>query len=130
VAVEELVRGLVDALNRRDFDRLASYPLEPGFRFRSLISDAEGREYVGFDGLRMWAKDIDEVADDFHVDVLEVRPAGDETAVVMLRVSGRGKASGAPFEEHNAQVWRWRAGRLWRNDAYADPADALRAAGI
>jgi ketosteroid isomerase-like protein len=130
MVVEELVRRVVGALNARDFEELAEVPLEPDFQFRSLISDSEGTYYVGLDGLRQWAADIDEVFDGFHVEVLEVRPAGPDLAVILIRVSGRSKASGAPFDERNAQVWTWRNGRLWRNEAYSDPAEAMRAAGL
>lgn len=129
-AVEELIRTVVDALNARDFDALAEFPLDPEFEFHSLISDAEGTSYVGLDGLRKWADDLDEVFEDFRVEVREVRPAGDDAAVVMIRVTGHARSSGAPFDERNAQVWRWRDGRLWRNQAYSDPDEALRAAGL
>jgi ketosteroid isomerase-like protein len=128
--MEELVRGIAAALNARDFEALEAFPLDPDFEFRSLISDSEGSVYRGFDGLREWAADIDDVFEEFRFEVLDVRPAGDEAAVVMLRIHGRAKTSGAPFDERNAQVWLWRDGRLWRNEAYSNPADALRAAGL
>jgi ketosteroid isomerase-like protein len=128
--VEELVRGVAAALNARDFEALAEFPLDPGFEFRSLISDSEGSVYRGFDGLREWAANVDEVFEDFRFDILEVRPASEDAAVVMLRITGRARGSGAPFDERNAQVWLWRDGRLWRNEAYSNPDDALRAVGL
>lgn len=128
--MEELVRTIVDALNARDFEALGEFPLDPEFEFRSLISDSEGTSYVGLDGLRRWADDIDEVFDEFRVRVLEVHQAGDDAAVVIIRVTGCARSSGAPFDERNAQVWRWRGGLLWRNDAYSNPDEALRAAGL
>jgi ketosteroid isomerase-like protein len=128
--MEELVRRVVDALNARDFDALAEVPLAPDFQFRSLISDSEGTYYTGLDGLREWARDVDEVFDDFRVEVLEVHPAPEDRAVITIRVSGSSKASGAPFSERNAQVWTWRDGQMWRNEAYSDPGEAKRAAGL
>ena len=128
--MQELIRNIVSALNARDFEALAEFPFHPEFEFHSLISDAEGAAYVGLDGLREWAADLDEVFEEFRPEVLEVRRAGEDTAVVIFRVAGTAKASGAPFDERNAQIWRWRDGLLWRNEAYSNPEDALRAAGL
>ena len=128
--MEELIRSVVAALNARDFEALAEAPLDPDFRFRSLISDAEGTYYTGLDGLREWAANIDEVFDSFEVEVLDVEPAAPDRVVITMRISGRSKGSGLPFDERNAQVWTWRNDRLWRNEAYSDPDEARRAAGL
>lgn len=128
--MEQPIRQIIEAVNARDFEILEGLPLHPEFEFNSLISIAEGTTYVGIDGLRKWAADLDEVFEDFRVLILEVRPAGDDAAVVTMRVTGSAKSSGAPFDERNAQVWRWRDGLLWRNDAYSNPDEALRAAGL
>ena len=128
--MDQLIRTIIDAVNARDFEALRSLPLDPEFEFRSLISDSEGATYVGIDGLIAWADDIDEVFDGFRIELTEIHPAGDDRAVIVFRVSGAARSSGAPFAEVNAQVWTWRDGKLSRNIAYSDPEEAKRSAGI
>jgi ketosteroid isomerase-like protein len=53
-----------------------------------------------------------------------------EQVVVIARLVGRGKSSGAQVQHTWAYVWTLRAKRALRMDAYADRDDALRAAGL
>jgi ketosteroid isomerase-like protein len=50
--------------------------------------------------------------------------------IVMVRVSGRGRGSGAAFEQRQAHVWSIRDDRAVRLDFYLDRAEAERAAGL
>jgi ketosteroid isomerase-like protein len=124
------VYAVMDAVNARDFDALSRIPLDPAFEFRSLIAAAEGGIYVGLDGLRQWAKAVDDVWRDFRAEPVQYSDAGEDRAVVIFHVTGRAKGSGIPLDDRNGQVWTWRRGKLWRNDAYPDPDEALEAAGL
>ena len=123
------MRQVMDAINARDFDALASVPFDEEFEFHSRISVSEGDTYRGMDGLREWAADVDEVFEDFHAAVTEVQ-AADDRAVVVFHVTGRARGSGVPLDVRLAQVWTWREGKLWRNVAYSDREEAMRAAGV
>ena len=65
-------------------------------------------------------------------DGLEVEGLHDagEKVVAVLRQRGRSKATGLPVDMHFAQVWTLRAGRQARMEMYADPVEALAAAGL
>lgn len=121
---------LVEALNARDFDGVAAMPLDPELEFRSIIAASEGTSYRGIEGLRQWARDVDAIWEDFRIETLELVAAGDDRAVLVMRLTGRARGSGVPLESTIGQVWHWRKGRLWLNDAYSDPRDAFAAAGI
>ena len=56
--------------------------------------------------------------------------AGDDHVVVVARVFGTGKVSGAPVEWHMGQVFELDAGRVVRLRNYLDPTEALAAAGV
>jgi ketosteroid isomerase-like protein len=125
------VHALVDAVNARDFEALAKLPFHPEFEFRSAVAAVEGEVYRGgAQGLRRWAEAIDGTFDDFHAEVLEVHEVGEEQVLVLFHVVGTAKASAFPLDARLAQVWTWRDGKLWRNDAYADPHDAFKAVGL
>jgi ketosteroid isomerase-like protein len=49
---------------------------------------------------------------------------------VIVRIRGRAKASGVPVEAVTAQIWTWRDGKMWRNQVFADPREALEAVGL
>ena len=122
--------ALFVALNARDFDALADMSFDPEMEFHSVIAAAEGRVYYGVDGLREWGRDLDSIFDDVNVEMVEFREVNDERALLSTRVTARAKGSGVPVNTLIHQVWTWRKGLLWRNDAYTDPLKALEAAGL
>jgi ketosteroid isomerase-like protein len=50
--------------------------------------------------------------------------------LVLFRLRGRAKGSGAPVDQHCACVLDFRGERIWRNRAYFDRAEAVRVAGL
>jgi len=67
--------------------------------------------------------------DDYRLDAEELIDAG-SSVVVAVRERGRGKGSGAPFDQRWAQVWTFRRGRIIRWELFPDKAAALEAAGL
>ena len=67
--------------------------------------------------------------DDYRLDAEELIDAG-SSVVVAVRERGRGKGSGAPFDQRWAQVWTFRRGRIVRWELFPDKAAALEAAGL
>jgi ketosteroid isomerase-like protein len=61
--------------------------------------------------------------------VKEFIDAGDYV-VAAVRVHGRGRASGAPFEEHEVHVLRLRDGKATELREYRTKAEALEAVGL
>jgi ketosteroid isomerase-like protein len=94
---------------------------------RPLI-DLDG-VYVGRDAVieatrRYWG-----TWDDYSLDAEEVIDAG-SSVVVVVHERGRGKGSGAPFDDRWAQVWTFSRGRIVRWELFNDRAAALAAAGV
>jgi ketosteroid isomerase-like protein len=121
----EIVRQALEAFRRRDNEatlQLYHSEIEIYGRFDSSLA------YRGVDGVRSFFRD--------QLDVMERQwepeewiDAGDQV-VAVLRVSGRGKKSGASFDSHESAVCTIRDGKLWRVRVYATKAEALKAVGL
>jgi ketosteroid isomerase-like protein len=101
---------------------------EVELRQMSSMLDTAG-DFHGYQGLADAAREILQVTTDIGYVPEEVRAAGDQVATVAL-VSGTGRLSGAPFESRTGQLFTLRNGRVVRWEAFDDPADAFRAAGL
>ena len=131
--IERRARTLVAALNARDFDAIAAMEWfdNESSEFNSALSAAEGRLYRGLEGLRQWARDVDETWEDFRIEIVRVVPAGDCMNVTEFQNSGRARVSGVPLDALTAQVWHWNeSGVILRNDSYTDVREAFAAAGV
>jgi ketosteroid isomerase-like protein len=69
-----------------------------------------------------------EAFEDYRVEVEELIDAG-EAVVVPVRISGRGRASGAKLETRLAHLWVLRNGKAIRGEVYRTTEEALEAAG-
>jgi ketosteroid isomerase-like protein len=97
-------------------------------RQMSSVVDTAG-EFHGYQGLAEVAREIAEATADIGYVAEEIRAAGDQVAAVVL-VSGTGRLSGAPFEHQISQLFTLRDRRVVRFEAFDDPAEAFRAAGL
>ena len=125
----ELVHLAVDATNRRDLATLDAIVSEQG-EFHSTFAASEGRVFRGREGVRDYFATLGEAFDDVRVEIEEITDAGEDRLVVVVRVTGRGKGSGANVEQRNGQVWRFADGRIARIDSYLNPTDAFDAAAV
>ena len=122
---------LLDALNRRDFEAIAAMEFfGEDTRFNSAIAAAEGDTYLGVDGLRKWAANVDDTWEGFTIELLRVEAAGEDRFVAEMRTTGTARGSGAPLELHTGQIWTWRDGMWIRNDSFTDARAAFEAAGV
>jgi ketosteroid isomerase-like protein len=69
--------------------------------------------YVGRDAVIEASRHYWGTWDDHRLDLEELRNA-ESSVVVVMRERGRGKGSGAPFEQRLAQVWTFHRGRIIR----------------
>ena len=124
---------IVEALNARDFDALAGFDFfdNEHSEFNSTIAASEGETYLGVEGMRAWARNVDETWDDFRIELLRIEPAGEGRVVVELRTTGVAKVSGIPLDMNTGQVWYWdERGIFARNDSYTHAQEAFEAAGV
>jgi ketosteroid isomerase-like protein len=125
----ELVRLAVEAVNQHDLATLDAIFSEQG-EFHSTFAASEGRVFRGRQGVRDYFVTLGEVFDDMWIEIEEITDAGEDRLVVVVRVTGRGKGSGANVEQRNGQIWRFANRRIVRIDSYLNPTDAFDAARL
>jgi ketosteroid isomerase-like protein len=126
----EIVRKLFAAWNTGDRAQVVEL-VDPG-----IVIDATRRvfnptTYEGMEGVQRMLSDLDDVWDRFQADPsMEFIDAG-ERVVVVGRMRGKGKASGAEVDQFYAGIWTIRGGRVIRWElGYEDRRAALDAAGL
>ena len=126
----EVARRAVDAYNRRDVDGLFAELATPDFEwYPGIVRALGGGGYRGREGVDRFAADTSENWAELQIIAEEFRDLGDRV-LVLGRIKGRGKGSGAPVDAPQAMILDFRADRIWRSRVYLDRAEGLRAAGL
>ena len=89
----------------------------------------EQRVYIGVDGARAFLRDWTDAFDAWTIEVQATHDAGDKV-VSVCRQRGRSKTTGMPVEMVFGMVWTVRGGLQTQMQMYADPDEALEAAGL
>ena len=87
------------------------------------------QQYEGVAGIRAFLHDWTEGLDDWRVEIIAYRDAGDRV-VTLGHQSGRSAHSGISVEQLVAAVATVSNGLITRQEIYAEPAEALKAAGL
>jgi ketosteroid isomerase-like protein len=127
----EVARQVIDAYNRRDFDGLFAELATPDFEYYPAITRAldGGVGYRGREGVERFAADTSENWEELQALPEEFRDLGDRV-LVLGRLKGRGKGSGAPVDTPTVNIFDFRGDRIWRSRVYLDRAEGLQAAGL
>lgn len=88
----------------------------------------ERKTYEGVEGMLEFTAEWTSAWDDWQLEVEELIDADDEV-VAIVRQRGRSKTTGLPVDMRFAQLWTLADGKQTRMRMYADPQEALRAAG-
>jgi uncharacterized protein len=123
---------------RRGYDLFASGDVEGVaalFAADAELADAGGLGVAGStagtrhgpEGFLLGAEDAIEAFEDYRVEAEEFIEAGD-AVVVPVRISGRGRASGALLETRVAHLWVLRNGKVILGEVYRTTEEALEAA--
>jgi uncharacterized protein len=99
----ELVREIIDALNRADVAALLAR-VHPEFEWRTLESSPVAGTYRGHEEVRGYVEDWFATFEGLRIDVDEMTEAGDQVLAV-VRGHARGRGSGIEVENHYCQVW-------------------------
>jgi uncharacterized protein len=83
----------------------------------------------GPDGFLQGSQDALDAFEDYRVEPQQFIDAGD-AVVVPVRISGRGRASGATQEIRLVHLWVLRDGKAIRNEIYRTTAEAFEAVGL
>ena len=89
----------------------------------------EGERFHGPEGVMQFFREWSEPWEDLEVE-WTLHEAGDERALALIEMSGRGRESGVPVEMEFGQLWTFRDGRAVRMVLYYDVDEARRAAGL
>ena len=126
----DVAKRVVDAYNRRDVDGLFAELATPDFEwYPGIVRALDGGGYRGREGVERFAVDTEENWAEFQIMPEEFRDLGDRV-LVLGRIKGRGKGSGAPVDAPQAIILDFRGDRIWRSRVYLDRAEGLRAAGL
>jgi hypothetical protein len=126
----DVAKRVVDAYNRRDVDGLFAELATPDFEYYPAVTRAfEGGGYRGREGVERFDADTRENWEELQSLPEEFRDLGDRV-LVLGRLKGRGKGSGAPVDAPQAIILDFRGDRIWRSRVYLDRAEGLRAAGL
>lgn len=111
-------------------DRLEDALIGLGPDFEWVVpGHPEGDVRRGADAVIAFFRDWAEPFEDLHVD-WELHEVGPDRALAIFETRGRGRASGAPVEMRNGQLWTFRDGRFVRMVLYFDVDEARRDAGL
>jgi ketosteroid isomerase-like protein len=102
---------------------------DPEIEWTSTGEWIERETYRGHEGVRRYLGSIEAEIEDLRGEPVELIDAGDQV-ISSVRISGRGKASGAPVELTLISVASLRYGLVYRIRNYPTMAAALEAAGL
>ena len=125
-SLTQLARRGYDFFNRTgesDFNLL-----DPEIEWTEGADVPEPQIYHGHDGVRRQQEAFWAAWDSFRMEPEDFIEVGDKL-VVIVRVEGRGKASGVEVEARMAHLWTIRDQKAIRFEIFGDPQKALEAAG-
>jgi ketosteroid isomerase-like protein len=117
--------------NRADLDATLAFVSE-NVVVRPLLGDVVSVDtFHGHVGMRRWFEAVHSAFDDFHAGITDVIDAGARRYVVLVRLSGRGSASGAEVARDGVQLITVGDDALITDiESFESADDARRAAGI
>ena len=119
----ELVRGIVDALNRGDVDGMLAR-MDRDFEWRPLEESPVARVYRGREEVRRYVEDWLSTFDSIRLDLEDPTEVAD-CVVAGVHGHARGRASGVELDSHFCQVWTLRRGKAAGMEEYATREQAL-----
>jgi ketosteroid isomerase-like protein len=106
---------------RRNFDPDIEWHEDPSF--------PEAGVYRGIEAVAEYARQFRSEFAELRYEVVELFEA-DDHVITRMRVTGKGKSSGADFDQDAWWVWEFRDSKAIRCYSYLRRAEALEAAGL
>ena len=107
-AAAELVRNIIDALNRGDVDAMLAH-MHPDFEWIPLEASPVARVCRGHDQVRRYVEDWLSTFESLRLDLGEPAEVGDRV-IAPVNAHGRGRVSGLALETRFCQLWTVRDG--------------------
>ncbi len=121
----EIVKRAYEAWNRRDMAAVLG-ACDPDIEWWERDDVPDTTVHRGLNAARARFAELDDMWLGLGLEPQEFIDAGN-FVVVPFRLTGRGRASGAAFDEEEVQVFRLRNGKIIELREYSEKADALRA---
>jgi ketosteroid isomerase-like protein len=126
----DIAKRAIDAYNRRDVDLLFAELATPDLVwYPGMVRALDGDRYRGREGVERFAEDTRDTWGELQNVAEEFRDLGDRV-LVLGRLMGRGRSSGAPVDQPYVSIFDFRGDRICRMQVYYDRAEGLRAAGL
>jgi ketosteroid isomerase-like protein len=126
----ELIRGVYDAMNRRDIEALMAYvDGNPDFHWQSAADEPEPGVRRGSRRAFAYSRELFETFDRLETEIQEVIDLGPDAAILVVLHRVRGAASGAEVERGEAHLWTKEGGRIASLREYPTVEEAREAAG-
>jgi ketosteroid isomerase-like protein len=125
--IERARRGY-EAFNSGDMEGALEF-IDPDFELHSGADLPDPTVYQKREGFLANIREWSDVFRELHYEPEEFIEAGDRL-IALVRVSGRGRGSGAEFEQRQAHVWTIRDEKAVRLDFYPGRAEAEEAVGL
>ena len=123
----EIVRGLIDAFNRDDVERVVA-AFDESCELVEPPEMPDSRGFRGHDGIREWMANLRTIG------AIRFQPKSFRTAGDLVfsewAASGVGQASGAAFDWKSFTVFHLRNGKVVQAQAFLSESEALDAAGL
>jgi len=124
----ESMRAAIDAFNRRDGEGFGAF-LANDAEIVPVRAALEGTVYRGPDAAAQYCAAVEESWENLRWEVEEIRDGG-SWVLVLGRIQGRGRGSGAAIDAKGAWLARFRDGLVTNFRTYPDRREALEAVGL
>ena len=124
----ETVRRAIDVFNR-DGPQAATAFMDSEIEWHDMPEQPDARVHHRHEGFLAAVEQFAGGFEDFRVLVDEIFAHGDRV-ITYNRTFGRGRGSGATFEQRGACVWTLRNGSIVRVEWFGTQEEALKAVGL
>jgi ketosteroid isomerase-like protein len=124
----ETVRKALEAFNSEDVERIVALTHTD---FEAVVPPALSTEpdiYRGHDGIRRYFQSFKDAMDEIRFHPEQFWEVG-QAVVLVMRITAKGRQTAIPVEQHIAQVWSIRDGKVIGVRAYVSLSEALKAVG-
>jgi ketosteroid isomerase-like protein len=125
----EVAKQATDALNRRDWDAFYGLISDDFEWLPAMPGAVQNIGYQGRGEFAAYVREVEETWEYLLAVMEEFRDLGDRVLLIG-RMEGCGRASGAPVNTPVAEIMDFRDGKLSRDRVFLDHAEALRAADL